>query len=150
MKLISHRGNINGKILYRENTTSYINEALVMGYDVEIDVWKTDDGLFLGHDSPQHMVDEEFLKYPNLLCHAKNKEAFAYMLTIKEIHCFWHEEDTYTLTSWGMPVVYPDCIPIPNSIVMDKVAGVNKCLLNYDNSQYNISVCSDYIAHYRI
>ena len=39
IKLISHRGNVNGQNIERENTLSYIDEANFLGYDVEIDVW---------------------------------------------------------------------------------------------------------------
>jgi hypothetical protein len=146
MKLISHRGNINGPNPKRENTLPYIMEALHSGYGVEIDVWLVGDDIILGHDAPHELVDDKFLRTEGLLCHAKNKEAFAYMLGIEQIHCFWHQEDTYTLTSKGIPVVYPNCPPLPNSIVMDRVKGINEELLNL---KYNISVCSDYIETYR-
>jgi hypothetical protein len=36
MILISHRGNLNGKKEERENSISYIMEALSMGFDVEM------------------------------------------------------------------------------------------------------------------
>ena len=38
MKLISHRGNINGKIEKFENNPNYIDTAIEQGYDVEIDL----------------------------------------------------------------------------------------------------------------
>ena len=38
MKYISHRGNINGKDLMLENSPKYIDRALKLGYDVEIDI----------------------------------------------------------------------------------------------------------------
>lgn len=150
MKLISHRGNLNGKQIERENTVSYIEEALNGGYDVEIDVWLIDGAVYLGHDKPDHLVDINFLKNSGLLCHAKNMEAFDLMLEYNSIHCFWHQEDTYTLTSKGIPIVYPGKQPIRNSIVMDITKGVNKNLMSeYDGTLYNISVCSDYISLYR-
>ena len=37
MKLISHRGNIDGPQPDRENSPNYINEAIEAGYNVEID-----------------------------------------------------------------------------------------------------------------
>ena len=37
MRLIAHRGNINGRNKKRENEIEYILEALNLGYDVEID-----------------------------------------------------------------------------------------------------------------
>lgn len=146
MNFISHRGNINGRNINRENTIPYITEALSAGYGVEIDVWLVGNLIFLGHDAPLTRVGVEFLKTEGLLCHAKNREALGYMLNIKQMHCFWHQEDNYTLTSRAIPIVYPNCQPLQDSIVMDKVEGINRTLLNLN---YNISVCSDYIEMYR-
>ena len=39
MILISHRGNIDGKIVERENHPDYIDKAISEEFDVEIDVW---------------------------------------------------------------------------------------------------------------
>ena len=39
MILISHRGNINGKKPDLENKPEYIQNAIKLGYNVEIDVW---------------------------------------------------------------------------------------------------------------
>jgi len=39
MILISHRGNINGRFEDWENKPEYINDALSLGYDVEVDIW---------------------------------------------------------------------------------------------------------------
>ena len=50
MLLISHRGNINGKFESYENEPNYIDKALSLGYDVEVDVWFVDDNFYLGHD----------------------------------------------------------------------------------------------------
>ena len=36
---ISHRGNINGKIIERENSPDYIEEAVTAGYFCEVDVF---------------------------------------------------------------------------------------------------------------
>jgi len=38
MILISHRGNINGQNLEKENSPDYVLEALSKNYDVEVDV----------------------------------------------------------------------------------------------------------------
>jgi len=58
MKLISHRGNINGTNPIEENRPKYIENAISMGFDVEIDIRydiKTST-LWLGHDEPQYMI----------------------------------------------------------------------------------------------
>tara|TARA_A100001011_G_scaffold400690_1_gene517632 strand:+ start:2682 stop:3116 length:435 start_codon:yes stop_codon:yes gene_type:complete len=135
--LISHRGNIAGPNLERENDPDYILEAINAGYDVEIDVWYVDNNFFLGHDEPQHLIDESFLKNKNLWCHAKNVDALNEMLRC-DIHCFWHEKDTVTLTSKGYIWAYPGMQPIKNSIaVMPE--------LNDDDISECTGICSDRI-----
>ena len=58
MKLIAHRGNVTGPNPLRENSLEYIDDAIKLGYDVEIDVrhieWEQQ--LYLGHDECQYPV----------------------------------------------------------------------------------------------
>ena len=39
MILVSHRGNTVGKNLELENTPKYIEKAIKLGYEVEVDLW---------------------------------------------------------------------------------------------------------------
>ena len=110
VNMIAHRGNMNGPNFERENQPSYIQEALDAGSDVEVDVWIVNGHTFLGHDEPQWPVDDAFLKKDRLWCHAKNIEALQFLLSIGT-HCFWHEEDRYTLTSKGVIWAYPGYPP---------------------------------------
>ena len=106
MILISHRGNLNGVIVERENSIDYVEEALSQGFDVEIDVWDIFGSYFLGHDEPKYLVKKDFLKIDGLWCHAKNIQGLYSMLE-DNIHCFWHQEDDVTLTSRGFFWTYP-------------------------------------------
>jgi glycerophosphoryl diester phosphodiesterase len=101
MKIISHRGNLNGRNSKTENSIKAINLALKNGFDVEIDVWLKDNNLYLGHDEPVYKINKKFLQNKKLWCHAKNFEALNFMLKHKNIICFWHQNDKYTLTSNG-------------------------------------------------
>lgn len=143
MKLISHRGNINGKDENLENNPVYIQEALASGYDVEIDVWNYDGLWFLGHDKPEYAVNHEFLLNPSLWCHAKNITALREMLFIGA-HCFWHETDKITLTSQGYMWTFPGeeltdksiCVlPETNDYIIGQCAGVcSDEISKYSNS----------------
>ena len=77
MRIISHRGNIRGRVPGRENAPSYIDCALGNGYDVEIDVWSLDGEFWLGHDGPQYKVTWNwfFKRQDNLWLHCKNAQA---------------------------------------------------------------------------
>jgi len=143
MKLIAHRGNVYGPNLERENTQSYIEEALAAGYDVEVDVWyNTQNGEFyLGHDNPIEPIQVEFLRKTQLWCHAKDITALASLLQIGA-HCFIHEKDPATLTSHGKIWTYPGKRLMPDAI----------CVLPemfYDgNLKDCYGICSDYVNKY--
>lgn len=139
MKFISHRGNINGPRPADENHPTYIEAALNLGYDVEIDVWKVGPHLWLGHDNPTHDIDKEFLMDDRLLCHAKNLEALDLMLKNDNIHCFWHQEDHYTLTSRGYVVSFPGYATTSKTICMKPE------LIDAQSVSSCYAICSDYI-----
>jgi hypothetical protein len=107
MLFISHRGNLNGKNKDIENNPIYINE-IIKKYNVEIDVWKTNDGLFLGHDLPQYKIDEEFLvdNKDKFIIHCKNDDALFYLKNNK-LHIFYHTNDEFTISNKNIIMVNP-------------------------------------------
>ena len=143
MILISHRGNIDGKKPELENSPNYIENAIYLGYDVEIDVWY-DNGFWLGHDHPEYLIELIFLKTnaSKLWCHAKNLEAIVKMKKYSELNCFWHQKDDVTLTSQGYIWAYPGKQPIKDSIaVMPEIYK--------DNLDVCKGICSDNIIKYK-
>ena len=72
MKIISHRGNIEGPDASVENHPDQIKKVIEMGFDVEIDVRYIDGKYVLGHDTPDYQVSKDFLLNNKLWCHAKN------------------------------------------------------------------------------
>ena len=143
MKIISHRGNLIGSESEWENHPSRINTAINEGYDVEIDVWKIGLELFLGHDDPKFPIDRKFLQNEKLLCHAKNLEALEFMLKLDDVHCFWHQEDHYTITSQGYIVSYPGYAVTPRTICRKPELQSYDCL---HDSCY--AICTDYPTKY--
>ena len=141
MILISHRGNLNGKISILENKPSYCQEAIGKGFDVEIDVWYENSSFYLGHDKPTHKIDIGFLKKNGLWCHAKNIDALRIMLSYSDIHCFWHQEDDVTLTSRGYIWTYPK----------QQITDKSVCYLEEkeDIPKRALGICSDYILYYK-
>ena len=107
MKIISHRGNIEGPGSSVENHPDQIKKVLEMGFDVEIDVWFLNSKWFLGHDGPENEIDIQFLFKSSLWCHAKNIESMFEMSKYSCIHSFWHQNDDVTLTSRGYMWTYP-------------------------------------------
>ena len=110
MKIIAHRANINGPISKNENQKSSIKDCLDSGYDVEIDIRLLEGNLYLGHDKPQIIISLEELRiFKNKAwVHCKNLQAFSFFRQIEEgFNYFWHEKDSYTLTSKGYIWAYP-------------------------------------------
>ena len=141
MILIAHRGNINGSNPAMENNPDYIDKALRSGYDVEIDVWLVDGKFFLGHDKPQYEIDWKLLNRNGLWCHAKNIEALSAMITMG-VHCFWHQEDKYTVTSKGYIWAHPRSEYSNSAIRVDQD-------FNPDLIGNCLGICSDYVESYR-
>lgn len=149
MKIISHRGNISGPNPSVENHPDSIDNALSMGFDVEVDIRydRFSDNFYLGHDEPQYYVTRYWLaqRKENLWIHCKDIEAL-----YEFAHCtggynyFWHQTDDFTLTSknyiWtypGKPYTSQSVIVMPETYIDEKHF---KDLLAYNC----YGICTDY------
>lgn len=139
MQIISHRGNLHGPNKDRENSPDYISEAMRLGYDVEVDVWVIDGNWFLGHDGPMYPISQTFLINNMLWCHAKNVEALDNLLKLG-IHCFWHQTDSYTITSRGMIWAYPGVPTTGISVIHGKDVVITT----------QSGICTDYAGDYQM
>ena len=142
MKLIAHRGNVNGPRPSSENNPEYLLSAVDKGYDCEVDVWVLDGDIWLGHDGPDYLVSKEYISNPAFWNHAKNLNALAYMLE-HGIRCFWHEGDERTLTSDGFIWTYPNKEVTSISVI---------CLINKDDTvpENCYGICSDWVSKHNI
>jgi hypothetical protein len=148
MKLIAHRGNINGPLPLEENRPEYVENAIGKGFDVEIDLWYDSytNSMYLGHDDPQYVVDILWLcKYrENLWIHCKNIEAlYKFSSETNGYNYFWHQDDDYTLTSMRYIWTYPGKSYTSKSVIVMP----EKFLKDDLNSLmvYNCyGVCTDY------
>ena len=146
MKLISHRGNINGKNISQENKPKYLINALKLGYDVELDLYVINGILFLGHDEPLYKIDINWLLdiSDNIWVHCKNLESLDWCVkNNKKLNYFWHQQDDFTITSKGFIWCYPKICYVENSIaVLPELGNV------YDLNKYR-GICSDFIINYK-
>ena len=148
MILISHRGNINGSQPENENNPEYIQKALDMGYDVEIDLRIKDNKLYLGHDEPQYLMDLDWFEkyYTKLWLHCKEIEVIEKLnqldLRGTYLNYFWHENDTLTITSKGYLWVYPGKQPVKGGIAVLPE-------MNNDDISQSLGICSDVIENYK-
>lgn len=142
MKLISHRGNIDGPNKEKENTFEYITKTLNKGYDVEIDVWCVDNKWYLGHDEPQYKVSYNYLTLNGLWLHAKNGDALYHLLKDKKCNVFYHTDEDWVLTSKKYIWTYPNKFLYSNSICVLPEIGYNGNIKNC------YGICSDFILNY--
>ena len=151
-KLISHRGNVFGKLVDRENHPNYIQRALDLGYDVEIDLWYVGREWCLGHDGPHYMCSNvsQYLNDSRLWIHCKNVEALVMLEQWPHpiaANYFFHNTDPVTLTShnwiWAFPGIKVNSFK--SICVMPELVGWNKD--NIDNIGFG-GVCSDIIGEF--
>ena len=100
MKIISHRGNVSGISHEEENKPEKIIE-IGKKYRIEIDVWKVDESLYLGHDDKNYPINTQFLISNNTLVHCKNVECFEYLSNFRDIESFYQSEEKIVITSAG-------------------------------------------------
>ncbi len=146
MILISHRGNVNGPDTTKENNPYYVDEAIELGFDVEVDLRVTPSGVFLGHDTPDYEINLSWLfeRSDNLWIHCKTLQTLSFLRILNSIRLnyFWHQDDAVTITSLGYIVTKPDVYPSSEFILM--MPEIN----NVDTSLC-AGVCSDYIQRYK-
>lgn len=148
MKLIAHRGNINGSNPLNENRPEYIEDAISQGYDAEIDIRYDSytDSFYLGHDDPQYVVDILWLckHRENLWIHCKNLEAlYQFSSKTNGYNYFWHQDDDYALTSMKYIWTYPGKSYTSKSVIVmpEKfITGDLKTLMVYNCH----GICTDY------
>jgi hypothetical protein len=142
IKIISHRGNLNGPDPNLENTPEAVTQAIHLGFDVEIDVWSMNGYTHLGHDPDNlicyHGIESFFCKNSHRLwIHCKNIEALVVLSSFQELNVFGHCNDDYVLTSKcnifckpGTPanksaiIVMPELAPIYNEQTLFECYGI--------------------------
>lgn len=150
MKLISHRGNIDGPNPLYENSIKYIEGALLEGFHVEIDIRfnQQDKKLYLGHDEPQYPVDWFWLsKYKDFLwIHCKNIEAlYEFSYGTNGFNYFWHQTDDFAMTSMNYIWTYPGKYYTPKSVIVMPENSIGLKKLDMIKAYNCFGVCSDYV-----
>lgn len=142
MLFISHRGNTDGPNCLKENTIDYINESInLLTVDVMVDVWTQGGEVYL--DSEQKMPIE-YIHNSRIWFHCWDIEALEYFKTIPRAKYFWHESDTYTLTSNSKVWVKPGGRAVPGSIaVLPEFTSMGNEIWGCH------AICTDYVFAYQ-
>jgi len=158
MKLIAHRGNIDGPNSLDENSPEYIDDAISKGFDVEVDIWYDtfEKNFYLGHDDPQYRVTSYWLaeRMSNLWIHCKNLDALYEFANNRDgCNYFWHQTDNFTLTNNNYIWTYPGQPYTPRSIIVMPETGIKDEELKklVDFKAYNCyGICSDYVEYLNV
>lgn len=154
MKHISHRGNISGREPEKENSPSFIEIAISKGYDVEIDFRTHENKLYLGHDTPDYLVDLDWVfdKKDSLWIHCKDlktaQKLFELSKDVTGLKYFCHNEDDFTLVSSGHIWVHYNPLDKFNEY-LDGNCIIPLLDLELIEKYYNPNVygiCSDYVT----
>lgn len=141
MKYICHRGNTLGSNPIMENKPEYIQKALEMGYDAEVDVWLQSDGFYLGHDAPNYKITRNFIQNQKLWVHCKNIDAYLELFNYSNVNCFFQENEKMVMTSRGYLWAHSSCTKWNNKTVV--VSLIDKPYFN--DKQLPFALCSDFI-----
>ncbi len=117
-------------------------DVVYAGYDVEVDVWHKDNGIYLGHDEAKYKIDYCFLVNNHLWLHCKNIEAFVYLSFNDKLHLFYHT-DGIALTTKGFLWTAPGLLVEKKSIAV-----MPELVDNWDIS-LACGVCTDYPYKYK-
>lgn len=143
---ISHRGNINGPLVDKENRPSYIDAAIQLGYDVEIDLRYINNEFWLGHDKPDYKVDLNWLELrkDKLWIHCKDKDSASVLTKLtNKFKFFCHTQDDYVLTSTNHLWVHDLLNTIDETSIIP--------LMTLDDVENYLggkpfAICSDYVS----
>jgi hypothetical protein len=145
MNIISHRGNIIGPVASKENRPSYIDCALQLGYDVEVDIRFLNNRFWLGHDIPDYEVSYTWinLRKEKLWFHCKNIEAAHELQKLNNSKYFCHTADPYTITSTGHLWVHNLTVTLNTNCIIPLLTETDMQEFKYINYVYG--VCTDYV-----
>lgn len=140
--IISHRGNLEGSDPKTENTNAQIKKVLNQGFNVEVDVWFKDAGIYLGHDEPKERLDYDILYRSGVWYHCKNIEAMEFFLDKGNCDFFFHDKDDVALTNNKYLWTYSGkALTVYSIAVLPEKA-------NGWNIKKACGICTDYPKHY--
>ena len=163
MKIISHRGNLKGPDPLRENIPEAIEEALSLGYDVEIDVWYMGNSFWLGHDRNERKFNTmqlfDWCKLGDIYLHCKNHRALQMFLKdnanlLPNVYPFYHDVDNCILMRDDIIWVHPKAVKSFENIPDNCIAVLPNCknvvsISDDLNLSKFLGICTDYPENVR-
>jgi glycerophosphoryl diester phosphodiesterase len=150
MKIISHRGYLNGSDSIKENSIQSVNECIELGFDIEIDIRLNSNNLFLGHDIEKNNISVKWLiqRKDFLWIHCKSFETLNFFIKENlDLNFFWHEKDAFTITSKNFIWAYPSKEIFKNTVnVLPELNLNDEEILEKQKDIF--AICTDYPQKY--
>lgn len=160
MRIISHRGNINGPVAATENSFAAIEKALDIGFDVEIDLWYLAGKFWLGHDQPERSLSidnlDSWSQKGDIYVHCKNIWAAQFFIEdygfkFRPVFPFMHDNDQAVFLRNEKLWVHPNAVHSVDPFLSKRCIAV---LPNVRTAKYDFEVdltlekwygvCTDY------
>ena len=144
MILISHRGNVNGSVPEKENRPSYIDSAIQLNYEVEVDLRFINGEFWLGHDTPQYKIEIPWMvkRKQYLWFHCKDKNSVIELINLnKEFKFFCHTNDNFVLTNTNKIWVH-DLEGVINNTCIIPLINMEEIIRIKERRAY--AICTDY------
>lgn len=104
-RLISHRGNLNGRNPLAENNPKYLIDASRL-FLVEVDLWYEGGFFYTGHDEPTFSIDQYFLQNESFLLHAKDVKTFLAVSQLPKVEVFYQDENLVATSNKGRVIFH--------------------------------------------
>lgn len=149
MRLIAHRGNVSAPEPDKENTTTFIERSLADGYDAEVDIWRIEGELFLGHDAPENLVNLGWLLQwqGNLWVHTKNLQALDFLIGYG-LRVFYHQQDKHTVIG-NTQLIWSHDVSEATERSIIPLLGMEDIEKYKDLNMKFYGICSDYVWRFK-
>lgn len=147
MKIISHRGNINGPVLDKENRPSYIDSAIQLGYDVEVDLRIVNGEFWLGHDEAQYKIELFWmlLRMDKIWYHCKDIDSALVLAKLDQgFQYFCHSKEPYVCTSHKYLWIHDLTGEINDRCIIPLLS--KEDIEKYNNSE-PYAICTDFVNY---
>ena len=147
MILISHRGNLDGRIPEKENSEEYIDTAIKLGFHVEIDVRTNNNELYLGHDEAQYLINLNWLidRSEFLFIHVKDFESFNFLINYDKLKIFFHTCEEHVIINNTKLLWSHDLKNISKKSIIPLLS-LDDIKLHSHLKNDVFGICSDYIV----
>ena len=155
LKLIAHRGLLDGPCLEKENNIKIILSNIKEYPNIinELDIWIDSEEIYIGHDYQKNKIKPKILfeHSKNLILHIKGikltseKSLNIFNNVLSNCHFFTHQEDDFVITNKGWIWSHPRNGFVKNTICVlpEKIESIDSAIKKNKFKSLQ-GICTDY------